>query len=392
MMAKKQKIIIITTLVACILVINYLLLGLLPYSKNDLSLKWLVKGKKYFTSFYNDEEKEKLIYRTNAELIALGNAPDFFYKDKEKGLFRIFCVGGSTTQGWPFNPYFSYPKLMHFYLNDLLPNNKTEVINAGVMGSNSFSDIELVKEISKFQPDLLILYEGRNEIWDYYLYRSKRSSLLKFHVLLTETISLYRFARFIIWKLKGSIFDHAEVFRRWLEEIDPVINEVRLKKDILDNLSKIKNITDEVNCDLVITTQIRFENEVSGSPMDKINNWLRDWAKEESVHLIDLDEHFQKDDLKGHLLDISLHPDFTGYIQMADIVIRYISSKGIIPDVGRYQWGRIKPISHYLKIMNIAPVHILRGYVFFKDTLFGPIGNEELKSRTRRVRQLFKEN
>ena len=72
--------------------------------------------------------------------------------------FRIFCLGGSTTRG-PF------PTL----LNELLKRSKVdktvEVVNLGVDTFNSYQVLDITKKLPQYDPDLLIIYMGHNEIY-----------------------------------------------------------------------------------------------------------------------------------------------------------------------------------------------------------------------------------
>ena len=82
---------------------------------------------------------------------------------KPPGTYRIFCIGQSTTEGFPFQPRGGYPEWLEALLKGVLPSRKIEVINAGICGSDSTRDLAIVKEVLKYRPDLLVLYEGNNE-------------------------------------------------------------------------------------------------------------------------------------------------------------------------------------------------------------------------------------
>jgi hypothetical protein len=86
-----------------------------------------------------------------------------FAAAKAPGTFRIICVGQSTTKGTPFEGRGGYPEWLSAYLKDMLPQIRTEVINAGVSSSDSTRDLAIVREALKYGPDLLVLYEGNNE-------------------------------------------------------------------------------------------------------------------------------------------------------------------------------------------------------------------------------------
>ncbi|MDB5106252.1 MAG: hypothetical protein JWP91_3941 [Fibrobacteres bacterium] len=95
-----------------------------------------------------------------------------FPVQKEKGTFRIFSVGGSTAYGHPWRDPVSFSG----WLRELLPqadsSRKWEVINAGGISYASYREAGLIAELSKYQPDLFLVYSGHNEFLEERTYRS----------------------------------------------------------------------------------------------------------------------------------------------------------------------------------------------------------------------------
>jgi tetratricopeptide (TPR) repeat protein len=89
--------------------------------------------------------------------------PQSFAKEKPPNTYRIFCLGGSTTYGRPYNDETSFPG----WLRELLPvaekSKKWEVINAGGISYASYRVAQLMEELIDYQPDLFIIYTGHNE-------------------------------------------------------------------------------------------------------------------------------------------------------------------------------------------------------------------------------------
>jgi len=83
------------------------------------------------------------------------------------GAVRIMAVGSSTT----FDPAVSgdaatWPARLQFWLNQLSPGSSVEVINAGVPGYRMIDDlIRLDTELYRYQPDVIVLYEGHNDLF-----------------------------------------------------------------------------------------------------------------------------------------------------------------------------------------------------------------------------------
>jgi len=86
-----------------------------------------------------------------------------FAREKSPGTFRIFCLGGSTTYGRPYNDRSSFAG----WLRELLPaagkNKNWEVINGGGISYASYRVAHLMEELVHYQPDLFIIYTGHNE-------------------------------------------------------------------------------------------------------------------------------------------------------------------------------------------------------------------------------------
>lgn len=88
----------------------------------------------------------------------------FDFHKKPNGI-RIFCVGGSTTAGFPYEINATFPFQLQFRLRDALLDNYVEVINLGISAVNSYTVLDLMPEILELQPDLIIIYMGHNEFY-----------------------------------------------------------------------------------------------------------------------------------------------------------------------------------------------------------------------------------
>jgi tetratricopeptide (TPR) repeat protein len=89
--------------------------------------------------------------------------PFSFPRDKSEGAVRIFVVGASAAQGDP-DPTFGPARMLELLLADRYPGTRFEVINAAVTAINSHVVLSIVRELVDYQPDLLIVYLGNNEV------------------------------------------------------------------------------------------------------------------------------------------------------------------------------------------------------------------------------------
>jgi len=87
---------------------------------------------------------------------------------------RLFCLGGSTTYG---RPYFDGTSFCG-WLRELLPaaDRRTawEVINAGGISYASYRVANVAKELTRHEPDVLVVYTGHNEFLEERTYSDLR--------------------------------------------------------------------------------------------------------------------------------------------------------------------------------------------------------------------------
>jgi lysophospholipase L1-like esterase len=89
-----------------------------------------------------------------------------FSVEKPKDVYRIVCLGGSTTFGLGEpDETMTYPAQLETVLNKMLPGKRRfEVINAGTPGwSSAESLINLHFRVLELSPDMIIVYEGIND-------------------------------------------------------------------------------------------------------------------------------------------------------------------------------------------------------------------------------------
>lgn len=86
-----------------------------------------------------------------------------FTVPKTPGTFRIFCVGGSTTFGYPYAQEAAWPARLERRLRNLFPLRSIEVINAGATSYGSGRTLAVIRGILKYQPDLVLIATGDAE-------------------------------------------------------------------------------------------------------------------------------------------------------------------------------------------------------------------------------------
>ncbi|MEO8168677.1 MAG: hypothetical protein ABI623_10545, partial [bacterium] len=92
-------------------------------------------------------------------------SPDYFEIPKPKGTYRIFCLGGSTTVGYPYWYNGAFSSFLRDRLRATFPERNIEIINLGMTATNSFTVNDMARELADVEPDLLLVYDGHNEFY-----------------------------------------------------------------------------------------------------------------------------------------------------------------------------------------------------------------------------------
>lgn len=137
-------------------------LRLFQYGPNlDLVVRKNVFGREYYT--VNRDVGKR--YFTNRTAFIPEAHDDIFIVNKGSHSKRIFMLGESTMAGFPFDYDATAPDFLRDRLSRLLPNDTIEVINLGISAINSYTILDLMKELVNYQPDAFVVYLGHNEFY-----------------------------------------------------------------------------------------------------------------------------------------------------------------------------------------------------------------------------------
>lgn len=81
---------------------------------------------------------------------------------KPAGVYRIVCIGGSTTEEGNSTDA-TYPKIVERKLAQRFGTGRIEVINAGTCGTNTYNIRRRFGDFLALQPDLILFYGGVND-------------------------------------------------------------------------------------------------------------------------------------------------------------------------------------------------------------------------------------
>jgi len=80
------------------------------------------------------------------------------------GRINICALGGSTTEGYPFNPRGGFPEWLEAMLREAVPSENVQVANCGITSAASNLIVSIFDDMtSRHRVDAAIIYAGHNE-------------------------------------------------------------------------------------------------------------------------------------------------------------------------------------------------------------------------------------
>ena len=138
-----------------------LLLRLAGYGPNlSLFMTETIAGREYLTM--NPSVKSRYFNQVDFNPTT---SPEYFLMPKPPGTFRIFCLGGSTTVGYPYWYNGSFSSFLRDRLQATFPNKSIEIVNLGMTATNSFTTLDFARDLVSYEPDLFLVYDGHNEFY-----------------------------------------------------------------------------------------------------------------------------------------------------------------------------------------------------------------------------------
>jgi tetratricopeptide (TPR) repeat protein len=248
-----------------ILLLLELFLRLIHYGP-DLSLfaSETIRGKSYLTM--NPRVKGRYFYQIDFNP---STSPDLFVNPKPAGTFRIFCLGASTTVGYPYWFNGSFPTFLRDRLRATFPRKSIEVINVGMTATNSYAVADIARELPAYQPDCIIVYDGHNEFYGALgiashesLGRSRWVNRLYLRAVHYRTFAL----------LRDVVSAIGSLFRRTNEDLPPATMMERLSRGqyvpydsdlyrdgltvFRENLGELRDICRAAGIPLLLSTQV----------------------------------------------------------------------------------------------------------------------------------------
>ncbi len=130
--------------------------------------------------------------------------PQSFAATKPEGTTRVFCLGGSTVYGRPYDDRTSFCAWLRELLAEAGPG-RFEVVNAGGISYASYRVAVVLEEVLRHEPDVIVIYTGHNE----FLERRSYPELSEGSLLLPVFVALGRTRLFTVARdlLTGGVRD-----------------------------------------------------------------------------------------------------------------------------------------------------------------------------------------
>lgn len=89
----------------------------------------------------------------------------YFLKEKPENGYRIFVLGESTVEGFPYDANLTFTKILRKRLQDIFPDRAIEVVNLGMTAIDSYTLLDFAGEVLQQKPDAVLMYTGHNEYY-----------------------------------------------------------------------------------------------------------------------------------------------------------------------------------------------------------------------------------
>jgi len=243
---------------------------------------------------------------------------------KPPGVFRILCVGGSSTWGKGVEDNETWPFLLE---KKLIENGiDAQVINAGLPGYSSFQILILLREyLLSYDPDVVLMYAGFNdmalsagpytmrELWS--MMRGEATASSNVIMRTQEVLSPFFLYNALQFAIVGA--------RRHMERSGEVI--VANRHEFVRNIREIS--------ELCAKTQVRFlaMAEATQYDDDYYHSGLGELAKRRNFPFVDVYAEFRRNPGAIHWFSDVVHLTPEGNLKLADMTFEFLEMAEVLP-------------------------------------------------------------
>jgi tetratricopeptide (TPR) repeat protein len=214
----------------------------------------------YAPLFYKHTQPNgKEVFSTAPNKVEWFNMQSFPAK-KDKDVIRIFCLGGSTTYGRPYDDRTSFCGWLRLFLPEVDPSRRWEVINAGGISYASYRVARLMEELAEYEPDLFIVYSGHNEFLESRTYNELINvpKLLRSLSVQASRTRLYTILYNLMYKRKEVLPTEVKALLDESAGPEDYHRDDAMRDAILDDyeksLNRIASISEQVGADVILVT------------------------------------------------------------------------------------------------------------------------------------------
>jgi len=152
-----------------------ILLFLLFFTSLEIIHSFTISNIKWFIPMPSDDYgSQKYCLNESAlesHFTQLGSLPYYhsteFKMPQDNNSYRVFMLGEASLSGWPYSVNQSVEKKVNRILDKFFYQKNVEIISTSIAGFNSSLALSLIKEVVKYDPDIIVLYLGHNEFYGY---------------------------------------------------------------------------------------------------------------------------------------------------------------------------------------------------------------------------------
>ena len=116
-----------------------------------------------FSGLVNVFQREGPIYRTQPTTRGVTFNDQSFLAAKPSNGFRLFCLGGSSSFGFPWGAELAFTSIVGESLAATHPERQVEAVNASGVSYAMHRMNIVADELLAYKPDVFLIYEGHNE-------------------------------------------------------------------------------------------------------------------------------------------------------------------------------------------------------------------------------------
>lgn len=252
---------------------------------------------------------------------------------KPEGVFRIIALGDSVTFGWGVREEDTYPAQLGELLAALHPDQRFEVINAGVSGYGTWQESAWLQQMAgQLQPDLVVVQVHLNDVadnlWATASVGEGQSSWL------TQHSALARLVQRLLLAGRGGGTGSGSCDSDWHERARRVCWDKTLA--LLEDMGQTASGRGATVALLPMPMRWQVEPGVADPrawvDSDRYQEVLRAFAAQRGWTMVDPLPAFQNAAAAGQSLFLDVgHPNETGQRLLAQELLRTLSDAGQLP-------------------------------------------------------------